>query len=427
MKKTIHGTGEFVASLAFVAVLILALPAISPAGADPGLIEKDGKALFPIGCYELPKEDAKLQAMADAGINLVRCHSREDLDRAQAVGLMGWIPLSLQNGPTEDLQKLVDSVKDHPALAVWEGPDEIVWNFTAFSGLHKTMGVHKVSGEWWLQTENALKYSEEQAGTVIPNIRQSIDMIRKLDKKDHPVWINEALKSDVRYVRQYLDRVDITGCDIYPVKENGRDLASVGAATERWNQTGRGKPVWMVLQAFSWHELGDYYGARGTAYPTFDESRFMAYDVMAHGAEGILYWGSHYLKSEQFRESIYALTSELAKLQPFLIAPDVKGVQVNLIDDEGNEAVHGVRAAVRRVGNDWAVVLVNEDDRSHMGVEVSGLKKLNGKTLYLLYGNEETVVEQGEWIARLLPLQVKVYATDRKWETERQAGREFLE
>ena len=77
---------------------------------------------------------------------------------------------------------------------------------------------------------------------------------------------------------------------------------------------------------------GDYYGVKDIAYPTFNESRFMAYDVIAHGARGILYWGSHYLKSNAFRESIYALTSELAALQPFLVTPDVKGVQVNLIE-----------------------------------------------------------------------------------------------
>jgi len=427
MKKILYGTKEFVEIFALVGIVSLVSPAISSGGTDTGWIKKDGKDLFPIGCYELPKEDAKLQAMADAGFNLVRCNNREDLDRAQEAGMMGWIPLSLQNGPTGDLRKLVESVKDHPALAVWEGPDEVVWNFTAFSGLYKTMGVHKVSGEWWLQTENAVKYAEEQARTIIPNIRESIEVIRTLDGKDHPVWINEALKSDVRYVRQYVDWVDITGCDIYPVKKDGRNVVSVGAATERWNRTGRGKPVWMVLQAFSWHELGDDYSARGIAYPTFDESRFMAYDVVSHGAGGILYWGSHYLNSEPFRQSLYALTNELAMLQPFLTAPEVEGVRVNLIDDEGNEAVRGVRISARRAGDDWIIVLVNEDDCRHMGVEVTGLNELNGKTLHLLYGAEELVVDQNELIARLLPRQVKVYATGRQWETDRPVGRDFAE
>ena len=91
---------------------------------------------FPIGSYELPGDEPGLRAMARAGFNLVRCHSRQDLDRAAAAGLRGWMPLPLQVG-TEGgkLRQIVEAVKDHPALAVWEGPDEVVWNFTAYSGL----------------------------------------------------------------------------------------------------------------------------------------------------------------------------------------------------------------------------------------------------------------------------------------------------
>jgi len=100
---------------------------------------------------------------------------------------------------------------------------------------------------------------------------------------------------------------------------------------------------------------------------------------------------------------------------------------VNLIDDEGNEAVRGVRMTARQVGDDWIIVLVNEDDCRHMGVEVTGLNKLNGKTLHLLYGTEEIAVDQNELIARLLPRQVKVYATGRQWETDRLVGRDFVE
>jgi len=392
-----------------------------------GLLAKDGERLFPIGFYELPKDDAALGAMAAAGVNLVHCHSREDLDRVQAAGLLGVMPLSFQQGATDALRAKAASVADHPALAVWEGPDEVVWNFTAYSGLHRKLGVHKSAGAWWRQTPEAVAYAEEKAAEIIPNMREAVAMIRSLDQRNRPVWINEALESDLRYVRQYLDFVDITGCDIYPVNEKGRRVERMAGAVERWKGVGRGKPVWMVLQAFSWHELGDYYGAKEPAYPTFAESRFMAYDVIAHGARGILYWGSHYLKDEAFRQSLYALTRELAALQPFLVAPDVPDVRLALVElPDENTAPH-VAMTARKAGDDWLIILVDEDDDHHMGVVVEGLDELNGRTLHLLYGDETQTIAHGELITRMQAHEVKAFATERRWEGERREGREYAQ
>ena len=45
----------------------------SPPPTTRGFLPKDGRLLFPIGCYELPKEDAELEKMAQSGINIVRC------------------------------------------------------------------------------------------------------------------------------------------------------------------------------------------------------------------------------------------------------------------------------------------------------------------------------------------------------------------
>ncbi len=412
--------------LVFMAAAGMTVSSARPArGQHDGFLKKDSRRLFPIGFYELPKDDAKLKVMAASGVNLVHCHSRADLDRVAAAGMMGVVPLAVQSGATQKLRTFVASVQDHPALAAWEGPDEVVWNFTAYSGLHRKMGVHKSPGEWWRQTPRAVSYAQERARQLIPKLHEGIKLVRGLDKGNRPFWINEALESDVKYVRQYLDSVDVTGCDIYPVKKDNRRVARVGLATERWKQVGRGKPVWMVLQAFAWSELGDYYGVKQTAYPTFAESRFMAYDVIAHGAKGILYWGSRFLKSEAFRQSVYALTSELAALQPFLLAPDEKGVRADVIEAYDTRDLLGVRVTARRSGDDWLIVLVNEDDRHHMGVQVTGLAGLNGRRLELLYGKETATVRRGELVTRMQPLEVKVFATGRRWETPRRDGRDY--
>ena len=119
-------------------------------GAGNGFITKDGQTLFPIGFYELPKDDAQLKEMADCGVNLVRCHNRSDLDRAQAAGMMGWVPLRMELGDSNDIRKKVESLRDHPALAVWEGPDEIVDTFTAAWALYWN-GTFKTKDAWFKQ------------------------------------------------------------------------------------------------------------------------------------------------------------------------------------------------------------------------------------------------------------------------------------
>ncbi len=405
--------------------IALLCAALAAAGADVayGRLRLNGRTLFPIGSYELPRDDAALREMAQAGFNLVRCHNRADLDRAAAVGLSGWVPLPLQLGPEDvRLRRLIEDLKDHPALAVWEGPDEVVWNFTAFSGLFRG-GIYPSPDEWWRQTPLAVEYSEKRAAEIIPKLRAAIEFLRAADPRKRPVWINEAARSDLKFIRQYLDWIEITGCDIYPIHAHRRDPLAVADYTERYKRVGRGRPVWMVLQGFAWGELPGYKEA--ITYPSFAETRLMAWAAITHGAQGVLYWGMDAAPpSRAFRESLYAMAAELAALQPFLTAPEAKAVNVEVIDSEDFHAPRrGVSRLCRRVGDDYLVVLVNEDPRPHMGVAVSGLGEI--RRLELLYGRETAEVRGGEFVTRLMPFEVKLFATSRKWEAARRSGREF--
>lgn len=405
-------------------VLLLGGLGAGSAAASDGFLRREGRPLFPIGSYELPNQEAALREMAAAGVNLVRCRNRADLDRAAAAGLQGWVPLPLQLGPEDGrLRQMIEALRGHPALAVWEGPDEIVWNFTAFSGLFRA-GVYPTPDEWWRQTPLAVEYADKQAAALLPRLRGAIELLRRLDDRQRPLWINEAARSDLRFIRGYLDLIQITGCDIYPIHAGRREPLAVADYTERYRRVGRGRPVWMVLQGFAWGELP---GRReAVTYPSFAETRLMAWAAIAHGARGLLYWGMDAAPPpEAFRQSLYALTAELAALQPFLTAPDAEGVRLEVIDSEDfHRPGRGVRLLCRRAGADWLVVLVNGDDRAHMGVAVSGLGEAS--RLELLYGAETAEVREGEFVTRLLPYQVKIFAGSRKWEAARKAGRDFL-
>ena len=61
-----------------------------------------------------------------------------------------------------------------------------------------------------------------------------------------------------------------------------------------------------------------------------------------------------------------------------------------------------------------------------LGVEVTGLIDLEGTEFALLYGNESITITRGELVTRMMPYQVKVFATSRKWETCLCQGRDFV-
>lgn len=416
------------------ALLLLCLSLGVSAQGD-GYIQKNGKRIFPIGSYYLPTDDAALKEMIDAGFNLFRCGSKEDLDRVQKLGTQGWIPLPLTEGVTENLKKFVGSVAGHPALAIWEGPDELIWNFTANSGLYRDLKIHKSKGAWWKLSPEAVKYAKEQSEVIMPKINNAIAYVRSVDPNNLQVWMNEAGTSDMGYVSQYLDAIDITGCDMYPIKSSrvngstkGRlSMQHIGKEAKRWTVTSEGKPVWIVLQGFSWHELGvlgEIYKNRPISYPSFEESRYMAYDVIANGARGVMYWDMTYLTSNEFRESLYTLTNELNALQPFLTT-DPNTITVATYQ-EGKDADAQVVATARQYGRDWMVVLVNESDTTQMGVVVEGLPHLNGHKLVELYGKDDVLVRNGKFITRMQPFEVKVFATSRKWEATNKKGRTYL-
>ncbi len=412
-------------SLIFFLILFYAFDAL---GQGDGYITEDGKRLFTIGMYYMPKEDQKLKELAEAGFNIIRCRSKEDLDRLHSFGLKGWLPLKLQHGVTDEFKDLVNSVVDHPALVLWEGPDEIAHHLTAYSGLFRDLKVHEKEGAWGKQTPGAVKYAEEQSSIVIPNMISAISYIRSVDNHNRQVWINEASNTDVRIIRQYLDFIDVTGCDNYPIGrlfnkddiEIRESVNNIKRYTQRYVELGRGKPVYMVLQAFSWPELGGRRSDRPYAYPSFKESRYMAYIAIAYGAKGINYWGSHYSKNEEFLQSIYAVASELAALQPFLISPQ-NYIRIGTVPAQGNS----VSCFAGRLGRDWLIVAINETDSYQLGVVVENLKHLNGMKLVELYGDEEVTVSNEEIVLRMKPREVKVFATNKKWETDRVKGRDY--
>jgi hypothetical protein len=377
---------------------------------------------FPIGFYEYPADPDTLLDMAQAGVNLVRCGNLEQLDRVGDLGMRAWVSMSVQDGLTDELRQRAATLWNHPALAIWEGPDEIVWTFTAYSFLKERAGFTRE--DWNNQLPIAVNYAASVGNDLMARMRTSIQWLKRNDPKGRPFWINEAADSDASYARGYVDDIDIIGCDYYAVRAAGTDLQSTGRLVERWDAIGKGRPVWMVLQGFSWHTI---HQDRKRLYPSFAQSRFMAYDAIVHGARGLLYWGTETIDDADFRQSLYALTSEIAAIATFLHKDNITPLAAHVIPDLFEAKGNGVKAIQCHRDGHSVLIVLNKDSHRHLAVEVKGLELLNGRRLHLLYGNEVQRPEDGTIITRIQGDTVKVFTTDPSLATGIQKGRDFVD
>lgn len=449
----------------------------------------DGQPRFILGLYENPKDDDVLKEAVDAGFNLIQCGADpEALNRVQRAGAKAWInlggALDLSHDTAKRQQQLKETVQrlaHHPALLVWEGPDEILWNnwWGTTERLHPEMATMRseAAGKPELEAlsrkvrdsfERGLYADFEQtraefwrkAGKPSPNpgvriddaperVRKSGDgitagicAVRDLDSK-HVIWLNHAPRNSLDDLRLYNRAADMVGCDIYPAPANltvghsdllDMTLGSVGAYTERMRAAGAGKACAMVLQGFGWRDLKkpEEIKPNETAVgigrrPNFSESRFMAYDSIIHGANAILYWGTAYMKPVEedgtpvtgrptLWRDLLRVARELRALEPALVAPEIKAPKIRQSPTYGSIDGKGVLCSLRRVDDDYVLLVVNETGDG-IGFAMENLPgKLNGRTLHRLYSAEEKTISRGGFADGIRPRDVQVYATSRRFE-----------
>ncbi|MEN6423969.1 MAG: hypothetical protein ABFE13_01295 [Phycisphaerales bacterium] len=452
-----------------------------------GFVQIDGVPRLVIGLYELPKDDSKLKEIAENGFNIVRVpQDAGALDRVHRFGLHAWICLGsaiqINEGDAQagqELATVVDKFKGHPALLVWELPDEALWSIwwgkTAWvsGGQQKELRKHieavrantadATIARWnsllaqaddyddrglWKQAEEiysilwaelkvdnphpAWKMSQcpAESRALIEASARGCELVRRLDPA-HPLWQNHAPRNSTRSLLKYNEMVDAAGCDIYPAPPNYdighsdlRDtlVTSVGAYTDRMREAAPGKSVWMVLQGFGWRDLSE--GPKGDADPAkgrrphFAETRFMAYDAIVHGANAILYWGTASIEDDcPLWRDIMKVARELRALEPGIVGGRAAAEPVSRADETyGSVDDEGPRLMLRRAGNDWVLIAVNEYGQG-VSFSVSNLpKEIEGKTLYRLYSDETQVVRDGGLHDGIRHLGVHVYATSRRFE-----------
>lgn len=279
---------------------------------EDNMLIVQGQPFFPLGIYESPGTEVYLRQLRDAGFNLCMAHdlpavgTQALLDRVHAAGMRLWVPVASLLDFSSDaamkrqrLTEMVERVGDHPGLLMWESIDEPAWGGADADGLY-----------------------------------EGYCHLRLIDQQ-RLIWTNHAPRNLISTLAYYNRATDAAGCDIYPVPDGvghsnlpNSTISVVGDETRKNREAvGGEKPIFMVLQGFGWGELSRGQTPKpAVVTPTFEQSRFMAYDAIVHGANGLLYWGTHYTeKPSRFWSELRSLVSELAALHDVLAALPYSG------------------------------------------------------------------------------------------------------
>ena len=147
----------------------------------------------------------------------------------------------------------------------------------------------------------------------------------------HPYWVNEAPRdsSGQNHTRQRQTSMDSTSIPYRRRRTlylEDKGLTAVGKIPTSAERRHFSKPIWMILQSFAWEQCGkpDVPPEKAT-YPTWEQSRFMMYNAIVHGATGMQY---HYLGyankiSDQFWSDLRKVTLEISYLEDVITSDSV--------------------------------------------------------------------------------------------------------
>ena len=284
----------------------------------------DGKLFFPLGMYCLGIDRDDINVFTNAPFNCLMPYRETDaaqLDICEAAGIKVMFPVhkgygELDKAKKDDRKKLseemylgkVRKLKDHPAVLAWYLADEI-----------------------------------REPYTYLLNERH--DAIHELDA-DHPTWI---VIYDTDHVRSFVRGYDVIGMDPYPIGGRGFGRAKIGIASG-WAQQAQKRmygfrPMWHVPQSFDW---GFYRPAEtnnpSVRMPNFEEMRSMAWQAVAAGANGLVFYSFHdLLKRDWPKERVAGGWENVCK-----VAKEIKAKESIILSVPGPEVTCGTEDVVCR-------------------------------------------------------------------------------
>jgi len=337
-----------------------------------GMLRVRGKREFILGLYQLPKQAGALREASEAGFNLInRGATRAAYDEAQSLGLWGWsalgsLPTTGRGDAENRVRQTIEGLRDHPALLFWETEDEptFVWK------------------------------EPRKLRTPSAQINDMAAFIRRHDPI-HPIYLNHAPTNLISTLQAYNPAADIVATDIYPVIPIGiremyalwpdglqgdllnNTISQVGQYADKMRAVGgQSRALFMVLQGFAWEMLrAKDRDPAMVLYPSAAQLRFMAWQAVVHGVNGLIWWGLAYTPPEvELWNDLKRVVHELSQVRSALAAPTVKlRIKVNY-QDTGHSMDRGIEWLAKPLDRETLVIAVNAD-RNPVDVTFNGLNR----------------------------------------------------
>lgn len=296
----------------------------------------NGEPFFPLGMYWGTVTPEQLDIYAQSDFNCLmpyQAPSQEIMDAIQARELkVIYTVKDLYFGSagcpkdilsTEDeyarIKSIVEQFRDHPALMAWYINDELPLDMLDRLTLHR---------QW----------------------------IEELDPH-HPAWV---VLYQVDQVREYLPSYDVIGTDPYPIPSSPPSNAGAYARKMTTALCGN-RAMWQVPQVFNWANYKKNETDKAAQRPpTFDEMRSMAWQSIAEGANGIIFYSWFDIRRdpttpfEEQWEKIKTIAREIKEMSPVLLS----------IETPPNVVIEPepwLNVLVKHVDGITRVILVNND------------------------------------------------------------------
>ncbi|MGI8964842.1 MAG: immunoglobulin domain-containing protein, partial [Limisphaerales bacterium] len=161
------------------------------------------------------------------------------------------------------LRAIVNTFKNHPALGLWKNFDE----------------------SWW-------------GGVSEADLQRGYEVIRQEDI-NHPVVQTHAPRGTVADLQPYNAAADILALDIYPVGVPpgahsllpNKEISMVGDWAQFLDQVGNQQKKFWMIEQIAWS--GVIPPGKTLVFPTFGQSRYMAYQAIINGARGLMFFGGN--------------------------------------------------------------------------------------------------------------------------------------
>ena len=336
----------------------------------------NGKPFFPIGLWPV----RNLPEAAAAGFNFVYGHNPDaripsvfeaHQAKLEELGLKSFTELHIYTELERSAQKTADQIV-RGARRIKDNP--------TFLG--------------WLMDETVL------AGIPPSYARTCHDALFQIDPY-HLIWTSHAPRNSIKEIADWNRHMDLTWCNIYPYPGvlhsdlPNKTMSVVGDETMKQRRTVNDrKPVWMNLQGFIWENK---------PAPTWEATRFMAYDAILSGAKGVIWYHTHKIpQTSPFWSAIKRTAGELRDISAVLVSPDVQ-TELRIACENPDQ----VRYLLKTCGEDTYLLAENRSDKE-LAVRFDGVPARTGN-LTVLFEDRSVSLQQGTLNDVFAPYAVHVY------------------